>query len=517
MLRWGMARSVCSRSVFVGLLVITSLLLPLGEARAETPFVAGTGLTGAWFNPDRDGEGFQVEILSGDDALVAWYTYDLDGEQLWLIGSGSVGGNTVTIDEVFRTSGPVFGAGFDPDLVERSNWGSLVLTFSSCNAGSVSYSGPPGYGEGTIDLVRLTRLRHAPCDNRRPFRLGFTAFPHEASLEGVEEAFRILRDDADLVTLHHDDGLPWPEALASDGNGIDNYPEAWRADWQGKKERLPPTHELLVSITPIAISRDQLALYNDGTGGQPLSSIGAPWDGADFTHPGVVDAYIRHAMNTVAFFRPDYLLVGIEVNLLQKQAPELWPSYVALQQQVYTALKARWPSLTVLLSFTALDMLEGLTDADSSLQVQALRQVESYSDYFGMSLYPYLTALLTDPVPEDLFARLADLSALPYAVAETGYYSEFREFDFGDGLTLTTAGTPAKQQAWIERLLSEAERRQYRFVVNFVGRDYDALCAQIQCSEVDRIWEASGLVDEDGEDKPAMAVWRSYLERPLRH
>lgn len=502
--------------ILVALLVLAVLSTAAGKAGAQTPFVAGTGITGSWYNPDRDGEGFLVEILSGDQALVTWFTYDTNGEQMWLLGSGRVTGNRVLIDQVIRTSGATFGPTFNPDAVVRSDWGSIALTFTDCDTGFADYSGPPGFGEGTIALVRLTELRHAPCDPHRPFRLGFTAFPHEASQAGVDEAFRLLREDADLVSLHHDDGLPWPEALASEGAGIDNYPEAWRADWEGKKERLPPTHDLLISITPIAFSRDQLAPYNDGTGGQPLSSIGAPWDVTDFSHPDVVNAYINHAMNTVAFFRPDYLLVGIEVNLLHKEAPHLWPSYVTLQQQVYTALKARWPSLTVLLSFTALDMLDGLTDANSAQQRLGLRQVEAYTDYFGMSLYPYLTALLTDPIPEDLFTRLSRLSRLPYAVTETGYYSEFREFEFDEGPPLTLAGTRAKQSAWIETLLGEAERRDYRFIVNFVGRDYDALCDQIECSEVDRIWEATGLVDEDGADKPAMSVWRSYLERPVR-
>ncbi len=498
------------------LLACIVLLTSCGLAAAQTPFVVGTGITGAWYNPDRDGEGFLLEILSGDQALVTWYTYDLNGRQLWLIGNGVIEGSVIRVDELLSTSGAVFGPAFDPAQVERTRWGSLELTFSGCDTAQAQYSGPPEFGDGTLALTRLTRLRHAPCDNGRPFLLGFTAFPFEASSTGVDEAFRIIRENGDLVTLHNDNGLPWLEALASDGNGIDSYPEAWRQDWQGKKDQVPPGHKLMVAITPIAISRDQLAPYNDGSGPQALATLGPPWDQADFSQPEVVEAYTHHAMNTVVFFRPDFLLVGIEANLLLKQSPELWPSYVALQQQVYASLKARWPSLTVLLSFSAFEMLEGLTESDSAAQRQALRQVEPLTDLFAMSLYPFITALLTDPIPEDLFTRLAELSDLPYAIAETGYYSEFREFDFGNGSTLTVEGTEAKQQAWIERLLREAEKRQYRFVVNFIGRDYEALCAQVQCADVDRLWEAAGLVDEDGADKPALSVWRSYLERPLR-
>ncbi len=265
--------------VFVWLLA--SSILP-----AETPFVAGTGMTGAWYNPDRDGEGFLVEILDGDRALVTWFTYDTQGEQMWLIGTGKIDGDSLFFIAVQRTSGPVFGPDFDPGAVLRSDWGNLEFHFQGCNAGIVHYAGPAEFASGDINILRLTELRGAPCNDTRPFAMGFTAFPYEASQQGVDEAFRIIRDEADLAVLHFDDGIPWPEALADEG--INGYPEALRSDWQGKKDRLPAGHKLLVSITPIAISRDSLALYNNGAESLPLSSIGEPWKDADFSHPDVV-------------------------------------------------------------------------------------------------------------------------------------------------------------------------------------------------------------------------------------
>lgn len=484
------------------------------EARAATPFVAGTGITGSWYSAERDGEGFQIEILDGDRALVTWFTYDDSGRQMWLIGTGLVDGDSINVLNLIVTSGAVFGPDFDPESVVRSTWGSLSFQFLSCNAATVHYAGPEKYGSGNVNLIRLTGLRGAPCDQGRPFSMGLTSFPYVASDAGVNEAFRIINDEADLAVLHQDDGLPWPEALA--GDGLAGYPEAWRAEWQSKKDRIPPGHKLMVAISPISFGRDSLAAYDNGTESQAIASLGEPWQSADFAHPDVISAYTNHAINALEFFRPDYLLVGIEVNMLRLNAPGLWASYLQLQQHVYQVLKAAYPSQTVLLSFTGLDMIEGYTDADTIDQRRVFRQVEPYTDLFGLSLYPYLTSILTGPVPEDMFRQLAGISTLPYAITETGYFSEAQDFDFGGGVQVHLEGSLEKQRLWIARVLAEAERRNYRFVVNFVNRDYDALCDQLGCSDFLRIWEASGLVDEDGSAKPALTTWREYLARPLR-
>ncbi len=113
--------------------------------------------------------------------------------------------------------------------------------------------------------------------------------------------------------------------------------------------------------------------------------------------------------------------------------------------------------------------------------------------------------------------RLPAISDKPYAIAESGYFSEQQSFDFGNGVTITLDGSEEKQQQWIARLLAEAERRNYRFVVNFVNRDYDPLCRQVLCDDLVRVWEASGLVRESGEAKAALTNWRNYLARPLKN
>jgi len=45
--------------------------------------------TGQWYNPERNGEGFYVEVIDTGGNLqlgLAMFTYDEEGEQMWISG-----------------------------------------------------------------------------------------------------------------------------------------------------------------------------------------------------------------------------------------------------------------------------------------------------------------------------------------------------------------------------------------------------------------------------------------------
>lgn len=44
--------------------------------------------SGAWYVPSRSGEGWMVEELADDRALLVWFTYTPDGQQAWMLGVG---------------------------------------------------------------------------------------------------------------------------------------------------------------------------------------------------------------------------------------------------------------------------------------------------------------------------------------------------------------------------------------------------------------------------------------------
>lgn len=154
-------------------LTITTLaLLISGVCFAQVDISSG-GVSGQWFNPSRDGEGIFLEVVrtdTGQQVSVSWFTYDTEGFQLWLVGNVVISGETNSVNiPVAVTGGPKFGDAYNPDDLQRVSWGTLALTFNSCDSGLLSYtSSADGFGTGAIELTRLTSLTQVQCTNPPP-------------------------------------------------------------------------------------------------------------------------------------------------------------------------------------------------------------------------------------------------------------------------------------------------------------------------------------------------------------
>ena len=137
-------------------------------AKQAKGFVFGSGvgaeLSGAWWHPNRAGEGIIVDIedRGGQPTVfLSWFTY-AGGVQRWLVGS-SVGidlsSNELTDIPLVVTTGGQFGEDFDPAQVISQDWGTATLKFTSCNSAVLDYSGQfPGGSTltGRLELVRFT-------------------------------------------------------------------------------------------------------------------------------------------------------------------------------------------------------------------------------------------------------------------------------------------------------------------------------------------------------------------------
>lgn len=358
-----------------------------------------------------------------------------------------------------------------------------------------------------VALLLAAVLSAAPTaaqDEPRAFRMGFTPFPHAISLEAVQWAYTHIAQDADLIVHHFDNGVPWPEALTGDP-----YDDNIMNDWRWRRDQVPDGHDLLVTVTAINIDRDGLAYYRGSGDDMPLP---APFDGYAFDHPDVIAAFLRYCESAIDYFDPDYFMMGIEVNLLAKLRPDLWDGYVTLHRSVYNTLKSEYPDLPIFSSFTGIDLLPGYTEADQAMQQQAWDDVIDYTDIVAFSLYPYMTAYMTNSLPMQMFDDLAALTDKPIAVSETGYPAQ--TFRVSVGANLTFESDPAKQAAYITLLLESAQEHEFVFVVNFVLRDYDDLWLAIGGQEdLTIVWRDTGLYDENGESRPALAVWHNWLAR----
>jgi hypothetical protein len=137
----------------------------LSMAATNDPYTEATGfeinnaLSGTWYNPDRDGEGFIIDVANAGNIVISFYTYDNTGQQMWLIGTGDVDGSVAVID-FYVTEGGFYGSGFDPELVNKAFWGTGIFTFSECATGVVDIM--PGldfsaeFEDMTTNITRLT-------------------------------------------------------------------------------------------------------------------------------------------------------------------------------------------------------------------------------------------------------------------------------------------------------------------------------------------------------------------------
>jgi hypothetical protein len=95
---------------------------------------------GLWYRGEVE-RGWGVNVAhQGGILFVTWFTYDIEGSQMWLVGPDvrRTTGNTFT-GPVYRTSGPSFSA-FDPNQLQFVAVGSVTLNFADANNGTFSYT-----------------------------------------------------------------------------------------------------------------------------------------------------------------------------------------------------------------------------------------------------------------------------------------------------------------------------------------------------------------------------------------
>lgn len=136
--------------------------LPDAAQAAGTGFPIDPGHSALWFDRQRAGEGFIVENLGDQQALMYWFTYDQDGGQRWLIGVGDIHGNRITFPDLHITSGGRFGPDFDPDEVVRDFVARGEFLFTGCNHGWFEFEGFDQHDR--FELTRLSHTMGVTCD-----------------------------------------------------------------------------------------------------------------------------------------------------------------------------------------------------------------------------------------------------------------------------------------------------------------------------------------------------------------
>jgi len=144
--------------------------------RKPRGFRMNAGLNDAWVNANAAFQGLFVTVFPVLDLVfVAWFTFDSQVpagnsnavfgaiDQRWVTGLGAIDNNRAEL-KMELTSGGVFNSS-DPLPVQDTIYGSMILEFSDCSQGSVSYNFPTAGQAGEFTINRVANDNTALCES----------------------------------------------------------------------------------------------------------------------------------------------------------------------------------------------------------------------------------------------------------------------------------------------------------------------------------------------------------------
>jgi hypothetical protein len=140
------------------------------------PFKFNAGLNDAWYYPVTDGQGFFITVFPElGKVSLAWFTYDTEhppadavanlgyAGHRWATALGSYAGNQAVMN-IKIASGGLFDTPEQDAEVTRIMDGTIILTFDSCNSGTVEYDIPSIGQSGVIPIQRIAGDNIALCE-----------------------------------------------------------------------------------------------------------------------------------------------------------------------------------------------------------------------------------------------------------------------------------------------------------------------------------------------------------------
>jgi len=343
------------------------------------------------------------------------------------------------------------------------------------------------------------------CSNTRSFRMGFSPWPYDATLEALDWVYTHLANEGDIISQHMEEGVPWPEAYSGASFSV-----SFQNEIQSRKDRFVSGQKVLLQINPLNNNRDSMALYR---GDSINMSLPSPWNTYALDNPEVKTAFLNYAKRMKEFFNPDYMLIGVEINLLIRNNNNLWQQYVTLHRYVYTELKKVYPSLQLGVSVFCVPYFPEWSSSDNlQEQLNGLQDMTPYIDFLAFSVHPFMSGLLAESVPDDYFKRLFNLTTKPIAISESSYPAQVWQQISSPFLIFH--GSQGKQNHFLSLMLDESQKRRALFVIWFCIRDYDALWNGLLGRDPASLtWRDTGLYDELGNERLGLSTWKSWFSR----
>lgn len=491
-----------------------ALLGAFDAAKADEEPMSKPGIVGTWIVESAELGGVALSDIEGAELVLSE-----NGEKTLTLPSGAVEKGTYKLDEdespaqidattegnegtqrgIYSLEGDslkmcfAFQGPRPKEFPSKAETGLLLLVFERGMAKPASNAKPAS--SKPAPLMPEDDANAAKPSGSRPFRMGFTGFVYDITPEAVAASRKFVRENGDLIA-HHIEGAPWGEMFREEP-----YPKALLDEWKGKKEATPKNGKVYLAISP---GRGELKLQ-DKAGPLPDELKGKAYD-----DPLVMKTYLAYCRRAIEFFEPDWLCIGIEVNEIRRDGGRRkWDAYAALHAHVYDELKKEFPDLPIFASFTLHSTFQ-----DRGQMLESFQALMPKNDLVAVSYYPFFVPAKDRLSALDWMTDQFDRFDKPYAMVETNDTAERLPLP---QLGVTLEGDPRQQAAYYRRLFSLAQERDFAFVVLFIHQDYDALWTKIAASspELFKAWRDCGLLDQDGEARPAYQVWKEWFALSL--
>jgi hypothetical protein len=222
-------------------------------------------------------------------------------------------------------------------------------------------------------------------------------------------------------------------------------------------------------------------------------------------NPLIREAYQAELLAVAEAIAPEYVRIGVEINIFHNALPEMWPAYVEMYSDCYDALRAQYPGMEIS-AYTA-------RPPDDAM-MNALSMLVPKMDSLGYSFYydaPW-------DIPEEYWTRILQLDPTrPLFVPEFGVRS--------------TGGKVEMPDFGIERLYKDVDvnlETQHK-ALEFLLDHFSTLNTQalVWFSLYDQDYSAApewfggahstiGLIDRNRKEKPAFELWKATCAIPVQ-
>jgi len=333
-------------------------------------------------------------------------------------------------------------------------------------------------------------VRAEPEGEPRAMKLGFSTLPPERTSDSYIEAFARAAQYGDVVLVQRTP--PWEDFMPG-GQVSKQTADSTRLETALLEQYRPLQLFYAIDPTDGVVQRSRPANLPPSIDPQ-----------VGFRDSRVREAFVAYAAYVAKNYKPDYMALGVEVNMTFERAPEQFEAFLTLYAEAYDVVKGNSPETKVFPTFQ-LEDLEGAFGRVHPPRWELFELFKGRMDVLAISTYPFLgEARSAADVRRNYYSQLKDHWDGEIIISETGYPSAPVE-------GRVTVGTEADQQAYLERLLNDTNELGFELVVWFAALD-----PAFASSGTTAVFKDIGLRKSDGSNKLAWTLWEEWAQRPLK-